>query len=133
MLAVGLALSGCAEASESKSASGEKAAKLVDVPGSDVKQVVLTARAIQRLDIQTKPVTEEPAGKVVPYGAVVYDPNGNTWVYTSPAPLTFVRTPVTVGNIIADRAILTAGPAAGTGVVTTGTAELYGIENEVGH
>jgi hypothetical protein len=68
----------------------------------------------------------------MPYAAVLYDPNGDTWAYTNPEPLVFVRSPITVVTIEGNRAVLSAGPAAGTQVVTVGAAELLGTEYEVG-
>jgi hypothetical protein len=38
-----------------------------------------------------------------------------------------------VASISGDQAVLSAGPAPGTPVVTLGTALLYGTENEIGH
>lgn len=70
--------------------------------------------------------------KVVPYSAVLYDPRGKTWVYTSPEPLVFVRQPIVVDFIEGDRAVLKEGPAVGTEVVTAGAAELFGVENKIG-
>ena len=63
---------------------------------------------------------------------MLYDPNGDTWAYTNPEPLVFVRAPITVVTIDGNRAVLSAGPAAGTQVVTVGAAELLGTEYEVG-
>ncbi len=131
MVAAGLALGGCADHSESSS-SGDPAATLVDVPGSTLKQVVLTDKASERLGIQMQPIADQAGTQVIPYAALIYDAKGGTWVYTTPTPLTFVRTPVTVTNIAGDQAFLAAGPGAGTGVVTVGTAELYGAENKIG-
>jgi hypothetical protein len=132
-LVAGLAVSACAETSESTD-EGEGAAELVPVEGSDVPQVVVTERAVERLDIQLAEVTPGSVGTTtIPYAAVVYDPEGATWVYTSPEPLTFVRTPITVLDITGDRAVLSAGPQPGTEVVTVGTAELFGTEEEIGH
>jgi hypothetical protein len=132
-LVAGLAVSACAESSESTD-EGEGAAELVPVEGSDVPQVVVTERAVERLDIQLAEVTPGSVGTTtIPYAAVVYDPEGATWVYTSPEPLTFVRTPITVLDITGDRAVLSAGPQPGTEVVTVGTAELFGTEEEIGH
>jgi hypothetical protein len=78
-----------------------------------------------------------PAGaaarKVIPYGALLYDPQGQTWVYVSPEPLVFVRQAVAVERIDGDRVILTEGPEVGTQVVTVGAPELYGTEFGVGH
>jgi len=70
--------------------------------------------------------------KVIPYAALIYDLTGETWVYTSPEPLTFVRQPITVDYIDGDKAVLVDGPAAGTLVATVGVAELYGIDTGVG-
>jgi len=103
------------------------------VPGSEIKQVALTKRAAERIDLQMAAITDKGGTKVVPYSALVYDPNGGTWVYTSPKELTFVRTPVGVASISGNDVLLTLGPDAGTQVVTVGTAELYGTENEIGH
>jgi hypothetical protein len=70
--------------------------------------------------------------KMVPYASVIYDLNGDTWVYTSPESLAFVRNTVKVDYIDGDQVILTEGPAKGTKVVTVGVAELYGIEFGIG-
>lgn len=69
--------------------------------------------------------------KIVPYAAVIYDIHGQTWVYTNPAPLTFVRQPITIDYIEGNLAFLLDGPAADTTVVITGGAELYGTETGV--
>jgi len=71
--------------------------------------------------------------KVVPYSALIYDPQGETWVYTSPQPRTFVRASVDVDYIDGDVAVLESGPPAGTVVASVGVAELYGTEFKVGH
>jgi hypothetical protein len=69
---------------------------------------------------------------VVPYSALIYDLQGNTWVYTSSEPLVFIRQPVVVDYIDGDNVVLLQGPAAGTEVVTVGVAELYGADTGVG-
>ncbi|HEX6287734.1 MAG TPA: hypothetical protein VFZ66_01015 [Herpetosiphonaceae bacterium] len=70
---------------------------------------------------------------VIPYGAVIYDLHGETWVYTSPESLTYVREGILVDYIDGDMAVLSEGPSTGTQIVTVGAAELYGIEFGVGH
>jgi hypothetical protein len=132
LVATGLAVSGCAETSSESEDSGDPAAELVAIEGSDLQQVVLTEKAVERLDIQMVGATGGPTGQVVPYASLVYDAEGDTWVYTSPEPLTFVRSPVTVATIAGESAYLTAGPGVGTEVVTVGTAELFGTEQEIG-
>lgn len=66
--------------------------------------------------------------KVIPYAAVIYDVNGDTWVYYNPEPLVFIRAPITIDYIEDSLAYLTDGPAVNTSVVTVGGAELYGAE-----
>ncbi len=70
--------------------------------------------------------------KLIPHAALLYDAHGDTWVYTNPAPLVFVRQHISVNYIEGDRVVLYAGPPAGTAVVTVGAAELYGAETGVG-
>ncbi len=70
--------------------------------------------------------------KIIPYAAVLYDSKGNTWVYTSPEPLVFIRQPIDIDTIAGDEALLFDGTPAGTAVVTVGGAELYGTEFGVG-
>jgi hypothetical protein len=70
--------------------------------------------------------------KVIPYAAVLYDAKGNTWVYTNPEPLVFIRQPIQIDTIVGDEARLIDGPSVGTAVVTVGGAELYGTEFGVG-
>jgi hypothetical protein len=68
---------------------------------------------------------------VVPYSAVIYGLQGETWVYTNPERLVFVRQPITIDYIEGDRAFLSAGPALGTPVVYVAAALLYGAETGV--
>ncbi|MDP9185052.1 MAG: hypothetical protein M3O29_05225, partial [Actinomycetota bacterium] len=103
------------------------------IEGSDVAQVTLSEEAAGRIDVQTRPV--EAAGHAqltIPYAAVLYDPAGDTWTYTSPDPFVFVRESIDVIEIDGDQALLSDGPPPGTQVVTVGAAELLGTEYEVG-
>src|SRR6266508_550933 len=70
--------------------------------------------------------------KVVPYAAVLYDERGDTWAFTSPQPLTYLRQHIEIDFIEGDTAVLSDGPAVGTTVVTVGAAELLGTELGVG-
>ena len=130
-------LSACTQTA-AEGTSGEEPATVEQIEGSeDVSRLTLTPKAVERLGIQTTPLREdEVAGKqrkVVPYGAVLYDADGKTSVYVTSAPNVYVREPITVELIEGDRAILSAGPAVGTVVVSVGAAELYGTETGVGH
>ena len=51
---------------------------------------------------------------MVPDAAVVYDPEGQTFTYSSPKPLTYVRHDITVDHIDGTKAVLKKGPPAGT-------------------
>jgi hypothetical protein len=127
-------LSGCSKSSTSLEAENQPA-RVEQVPGSEFARVVLTARAAERLGIKTAPVQAGAAsnrGTVIPYSALLYGADGNAFVYTNPAPLIFVRSPISVTRIDGDVAYLSGGPDAGTTVVTVGAAELLGTEYGVG-
>ena len=70
--------------------------------------------------------------KVIPYSAVLYDPHGNSWTYTNPEPLVFVRHRIDVEYIEGDRAVLLHGPDTNAKIVTAGAAELFGVEQKFG-
>ncbi|MBO0820723.1 MAG: hypothetical protein J2P26_07725 [Nocardiopsaceae bacterium] len=128
-----LALGACGTAAAPELASP---ATIVPVKGSDIPRLELTPGAVQRLGIQTKPVTAAAPGtagatEVIPYPAVVYDTDGSSWTYVAVAPDTYVRRPITVSVIRGDVALLSAGPPVGTRVVTVGTAELLGTEYNI--
>jgi hypothetical protein len=108
-------------------------AVLGDDDGSGVRRVTMTRHAAERLGVETALVAGAGRGTVVPYAALIYDPDGKTWVYTSPRPLEFLRAPVEVSRIEGTLAYLSTGPAAGTSVVTRAGSEVYGTEFEVGH
>ena len=117
--------------------SGVVPAVVEDIPGSELRRVTLTERAIQRIDLQTDSVREEvlrgSARKVVPYSSLLYDPQGRTWVYASPGPRIFVRKQIDVDFIEGDLVALRHGPPLGTPIASVGVAELYGAEFKIGH
>lgn len=119
--------------SESAAIGHAEPAVLEHVEGESLSRVVLTPHAAERLGIETSPVRTAAKGTAVPYAALIYDPQGDTWVYTSPERLVFVRAPIEVDRIEGEVAYLSEGPASGTEVVAVGGAELYGVEFEVGH
>lgn len=86
-----------------------------------------------RVRVETPLAGSGTLRSVVPFSAVVYGAHGESWVYTSPEPLTYVRHPIGIDYIQNDLAVLSDGPPVGTEVVTVGVAELYGAEFEVGH
>ena len=135
LAALTLLLAACGQ-SATASVPKESPAKIEKIEGSGLNRVVLTEKAAQRLAIETTAVREEQINgaqhKVIPYAAVIYDLEGKTWAYTNPAPLTFVREAITVDHISGDIAVLAAGPAVGTSIVTVGVAELYGADTGIG-
>ena len=106
------------------------------VAGTDLSRVTLTEEGAGRLGIRTARVAPAtgsgPARTTVPFTAVLYDANGQAWVYTTVGGNAFVRAPITVDRVDGEAAYLLAGPAAGTTVVTVGVPELYGAEFGVG-
>jgi hypothetical protein len=140
LLAVMVALMACGQGPNGAGAKSEEddPARLVRVEGSDVKAITLAARAADRLGIKTESVREVPAPggttplKVVPVSALIYDKNGEVWVYTATPPRSYVRQQVSVTRIDGNVAVLGSGPAPGTAVVTVGAPELLGTELGVG-
>ena len=137
LIFVGLQLSACQKHSETHHV--EHPAEIQKIEGSELSRVTLTVRAMERLDLQTDQVREvtptrsNAPRKVVPYSALIYDPKGQTWVYTSPQPRTFVRHKVDVDYIEGNIVVLNEGPPMGMVVASVGVAELYGAEFKVGH
>jgi hypothetical protein len=112
------------------------AVKLEPVQGTELSKVILSQQAAERLGIRTDHLRleKQAAGtrKVIAHAAVLYDENGDTWTFTSPAPLTFLRQKIDIDHITGGSAVLRDGPPAGTTVVTVGAAELLGAELGVG-
>jgi hypothetical protein len=96
--------------------------------------ITLTDEAAKRIDVQTADIQDVDVKgakqKVMPYAALLYDTQGETWTFTNAEPLTFVRQKIKVDRIEGDKAFLAQGPVAGTKVVIVGAAELYGSEEE---
>jgi hypothetical protein len=122
-----LPVAGCTEV-ETETATGYEPSTLEPVKGNDdIQRVVFTEEGAKRVDLQTASVRRN----LVPYAALIYDPEGKTYVYTSPKPLEYLREEVEVDRIEGDRVLLSRGPPSGTKVVTVGVAEVYGTELEV--
>lgn len=113
-------------------------AKAESVLGIAFKHVTLTAKAAERLGIETVSVSEEwvarsdSVQKVVPYASVIYGLQGETWLFINIEPLVFVRYLISIDYIDGGLAVLSEGPPLDTKVVTVGVAELYGIDTGIG-
>jgi hypothetical protein len=128
LLAVPLLLAACGGTANDE--AGADPAAVEQVKGTDITRVTLTAEAARLLGVRTEKVRSKGAGShtVIPYDAVLYDPDGGTWTYTSPNPLVYQRANIRVSRIDGVSAILTRGPPAGTRVVTAGATEIWGVE-----
>ncbi len=125
MIFAGLLLSACG----AKTAAPEKIvpSKLEPIEGTDLSKVILTEKAAERIGVETV----SASGTSVPYAAVIYDIEGNTWIYTSPEPLTFVREQIVIDRIEGDTAFLSESLPGELQVVTVGVIEIYGTETGV--
>jgi len=86
------------------------------------------ARPGERVAVEI-PLSGSQAEKLVlPFNAVLHDIHGGQWVYENIAPHTYARRRILVERLAGDLAVLAAGPAAGTKIVTDGSAELFGTE-----
>jgi hypothetical protein len=132
-VAGGLVLSGCGGPAEG-AAPGPVEQPGVLVAGQDggPGTVALSETAAKRLGLRTAPVSAAAGGTLtVPYGAVVYQPDGSAWAYVQTSPRHFQRQPLTIVGITGDTATLRSGPAVGAAVVVQGGAELVGVETGI--
>ena len=129
-----LVLSACSQ--QAAAPAKDLPAQIEPIAGTELNRVTLTEKAAERLALQTDMVREVAVNganrKVVPYSSVIYDLKGDTWIYTSSAPLTFERAPITIDFIDGDMTVLLEGPEVGVEVASVGVAELYGIDTGVG-
>jgi hypothetical protein len=127
---IAMSVTACTQTSEE---TGPKyaPATLGSADAAGVKTVTFTDDAARRVRLETSPVVASGRRVAVDYAALIYDKKGQSWVYTVPQPLTFVRMKVTVDRIDKNRATLSVGPAPGVQVVTTGATEVYGAELDI--
>lgn len=101
------------------------------IDGSKFSRLILTEKAVQRLDIQTAQVEMREMDSqhlAVPYAAIMYGLEGDAWVYTNPEPLVYIREVIVIDYFEGDWVALVEGPEVGTSVVTVGASLLYGAE-----
>jgi hypothetical protein len=135
LVAAQVAACGGTSASDNAPAGDGEAARVETIGGTSTVRIELSATAARRLGIETTLVRPAHVGghdrgarTAIPYAAVLYEPAGKTFTFTSPAPLVFVARPITVERISGSVALLRAGPPVGTRVVVVGSAELLGAE-----
>ncbi|MHA7223867.1 hypothetical protein ACX80S_16345 [Arthrobacter sp. RHLT1-20] len=128
-------LPGCAQpAAVSASVSLDDPAKVEKNATTGIAKLTLTEKGLERLELKSDTVKPGTGTDVLlPYASLLYDANGKTWVYTNPAPRVYQRQAVTVTKVESGVVTATAGPPAGTAVVTVGAAELFGAEFDTAH
>jgi hypothetical protein len=105
---------------------------MVRTGATGVLSVVLTPLGASRIGIQTTPSVASRKLVIVPFQALLYEPDGRTVVYTRTGTYTYTRQFVTVAAINGNQVLVSAGLPAGTPVVTVGAEELLGVQNGVG-
>ena len=129
MVAAVLPLAGCGKGTAKTT---PEAPATVEKQESGIGRITLKGRAAERLGIEFAEVTKSGQRLEAPYNALLYDASGGEWVFISPQPNVFTRTAIKVELIEGDRIYFSKGPALGTKLVTSGIAQLYGIEFGVG-
>jgi hypothetical protein len=131
LVTAGLGLSGCGGSAQGATEAPAEVATVSEPDDGGPAVVTLVEAAVKRLDIQTTPVADRADGPTVPYSAVVYEPDGSSWVYTQTEERTYQRAAITVAGVHCDQVTLDKGPAVGTQVVSQGAAELVGVETGI--
>lgn len=85
-------------------------------------------RAGERVAVEIPTLESKVESLVIPFNAVLHDIHGGQWVYAKTAEHTYTRKRIQVARLAGADAVLTTGPAAGTQIVTDGSAELFGTE-----
>jgi hypothetical protein len=130
-LVAGAGMAGCASSSSSSAPQGPTA-RMERLGNGKVESVVLTPLGAARIGLQTNVATSSTAGTVIPYSALLYEPDGSTAVYVNTGPLAYTRYIVVVSTISGTQVYLSSGLQPGAKVVTVGAEELLGVQNGVG-
>jgi hypothetical protein len=131
MVLVIAGLTGCAHTA-STSAPPPPPARMEHIGHSQSLSVVLTPLGARRIGIKTAQAVASGPLVVIPYGALLYEPDGQAAVYVRVSALVYTRRFVTVSAVSGDRVLLASGLQPGTDVVTQGGEELLGVQNGVG-
>ncbi|MEA2195258.1 MAG: hypothetical protein QOG42_1692 [Solirubrobacteraceae bacterium] len=126
LAALALGLSACTQVEESE--NSYEPTSVHPIKGREVQRVTFTAEAARRAGVQLARVSTHRGHHVIPYAALIYNDEGDTYTYVSARPLEYVRTPIEVARIAGDEVLLEHSPPVGTRVVTTGAAEVYSAE-----
>jgi hypothetical protein len=124
-------LAGCGPA-PSGSAPGVPPARMERLGSGRTLSVVLTPLGARRIGIETAQAVADGPLIVIPYSALLYEPDGQTAVYVKVSALAYTRRFVTVSTVTGNQVMLTGGLQPGTEVVSRGGEELLGVQNGVG-
>lgn len=130
LLTLPLLAGACGSGSAADDEGGPRPVSVTHLESTNTDLIEVTAKAAERLDIQTAPVRADGDGSArirIPYAAVLYDPDGRTWTYTSPRSRVYTREDIVVDHVAGGTAILKTGPPPGAQVVTVGATELWGV------
>ncbi len=90
--------------------------------------VTLTKLGADRIGVETEPVQD----RRIPYAALLYDADGQPYVFVNTSGLSFHREDVAVSKIDGDTVDIAEGPADGARIVTVGVPQIHGAELEFG-
>jgi preprotein translocase subunit SecF len=131
-LAIAVAcVAGCGSSAPTDSSQAPPA-RMEHVGHNKALSVVLTPLGAERIGLKVAAAAASGTQVTVPYSALLYEPNGQTAVYTRISSLVFTRQFVAVASINGDRVVLNSGVKPGTDVVTQGGEELLGVQNGIG-
>lgn len=85
-------------------------------------------RAGERAAVEITTTDSKQEALVIPFNAVLHDIHGGQWVYVKTGEHSYTRNRIQVARLAGADAVLSSGPAAGTQIVTDGSAELFGTE-----
>ena len=96
-------------------------------------KITLSAEAIKRLDIASRAFPRDRDGKqTVPISALIYDTQGQAWVYIEREPSIFHREHIRVAQARNEYMRIESNFADYFRIVTQGAAELNGAESGIG-
>jgi len=124
---VALAPAACKQA-EAIEQEHYQASKITPAEHGDHATVTITKLAAKRIGLETAPIENNR----IPYAAILYDAEGQPYVFVNTKGLSFHREDVTVANVDGDTVELSDSPPAGTRVVTVGVPQIHGAELEFG-
>ena len=129
VLASALVLGACSEVESN--VRDNQPYEVIGAEDAPIKTVKMEDATAALLPVRLAEVRQDGRRKVVPHNAVIYNPDGESFVYTKPKAETYIRAPIEIVRVNGDDATLSKGPPAGTRIVTTGSAELLATEYEI--